>query len=114
LFIIHLDESTDVVNFAVVVASVWYVYEGEFEEGLLLRKSTEAQTGEDIFEIAYQFLINHQTDRDKGTVVCTDGDESMIGKTVGTMTHIKTVPKTCASSHCILHRHALVVMMMPN
>ena len=49
-FIIQLDESTDVVNFRVLIAFVWYVYEGEFVEGLLLRKSNDAQTGEDIFE----------------------------------------------------------------
>ena len=79
-----------------MLALVWQVYEGEFEEDPLLCKSTEAQTGEDIFEILYQFLINHQTDWDKCTDVCTDGAESMIGKTVGAMVHIKTVPKTYA------------------
>jgi len=42
LFIIQLDESTDVVNFRVLLAFVWYVYEGEFEECLLLRKPNEA------------------------------------------------------------------------
>jgi len=114
LFIIQLEESTDVVNFRVLLAFVWYVNEGEFEEGLLLRKSNEAHTGEDIIEIVYQFLINHQTDRDKRTDLCSDGAESMIGKTVGIMAHIKTLPNTCASSHCILHRYALIVMMMPN
>jgi hypothetical protein len=114
MFIIQLDESTDVVNFRVLLAFVWYVYEGEYEEDLLLHKSNEAHTGEDIFEIVYQFLINHQTDRDKVTDLCTDGAESMIGKTVVIMAHIKTIPNTCASSNCILHRYALVVMTMSN
>jgi hypothetical protein len=88
-FIIQVDENTDVVNFAVLLAFVWYIYEGEFQEGLLICKSTEAQTGEDIYEIVYQFLIKHQTDRDKGTDVCIDGAESITGKTVGTLCSTK-------------------------
>jgi len=94
-FIIQLDENTDVVNFVILLAFVWYIYEGEFQDGLVLCKSTEAQTGKDIYEIVYQFLINHQTDRDKGTDICTDGAEPITGKTVGTMAHIKTTQNLC-------------------
>jgi hypothetical protein len=31
-FTFQLDESTDVVNLAILLVSVWYVYEGEFQE----------------------------------------------------------------------------------
>jgi hypothetical protein len=56
-FTIHLDESTDVVNLAILLVFARYVYEGEFLEDLLLCKSVEAQiTGEDIFQILDQFL----------------------------------------------------------
>jgi hypothetical protein len=49
-FTIQLDESTDVVNVAVLLVFVRYVYEGECQEDLLLCKSTEAEvTDKDIF-----------------------------------------------------------------
>jgi hypothetical protein len=110
-FTIQLDKSTDV-NLTILLAFVLYVYEGEFEKDLC--KSTEAQTGENIFEILYQFFINHQTDWNKCIDVCSDSADSMTGKTVDAMVYIKNVSKMCASSHCILHRHVLVVMTMPN
>jgi hypothetical protein len=55
-FTIQLDESTDVVNVVILLVFIRYVYEGEFQEDLLLCKSTEARiTGEDIFQILDQF-----------------------------------------------------------
>jgi hypothetical protein len=49
-FTIQLDENTDVVNLAILLVFVRYVYEGEFQEDLLLCKTIEAQiTGKDIF-----------------------------------------------------------------
>jgi hypothetical protein len=73
-FTVQLNESTDVVNLAILLVFVRYVYEGEFQEDLLLCKSTEAQiTGKDIFQILDQFFINHQTDWNKCTDVCTNG-----------------------------------------
>jgi hypothetical protein len=114
-FTIQLDESADVVNLAVLLVFVRCVYEGEFQEDLLLCKSTEAQiTGEDIFRIKDQFFIKHQIDWNKYADVCTDGAKSMTGKTVGVVVCIKTVSKMCTSNHCILHRHALAVKRMPN
>jgi hypothetical protein len=38
---IQLDDCTDVVNPAVSVFFVWYIYEAEFEEDILFCKSTE-------------------------------------------------------------------------
>jgi hypothetical protein len=59
-FTIQLDESTDV-NLELLFVFVRFVYEGEFQEDLLLCKSIEAQiTDEDIFQILYKFFINHQ------------------------------------------------------
>jgi hypothetical protein len=59
-FKIQLDESTDV-NLAILIVFVWYVYEGEFQEDLLVCKSIEAQiTGEEIFQIFEKFFIIHQ------------------------------------------------------
>jgi hypothetical protein len=114
-FTVLLGESTDDVNLAILLVFVWYVYEGEFQEDLLLCKSIEAQiTGEDIFQILDQLFINHQIDWNKCIDVCTDGAKSMTGKTVGVVARIKTLSKMCKSSHYILHRHALIVKRMPN
>jgi hypothetical protein len=56
-FTIQLDESTDAVNLSILLVFVRYVYEGEFQDDLLLCKSTEAQiTGEDVFQILDRFF----------------------------------------------------------
>jgi hypothetical protein len=114
-FTIQLDESTDAVNLSILLVFVRYVYKGEFQEDLLLCKSTEAKiTGEDIFQILDKFFINHQIDWNKCIDVCTDGAKSMTGKPVGVLARIKTVSKMCRSSHYILYRYALAFKKMQN
>jgi hypothetical protein len=43
------------------------------------------------------------------TDVCSDGAKEMVGIMAGDVTRIKNAAHNCTSSHCVLHRHALVV-----
>jgi len=44
--------------------------------------------------------------------MCSDGAAAMIDKIKGTVTRIKNIAPKCSSSHCVLHRHALVAKKM--
>ena len=38
----------------------------------------------------------------------------MVGKVKGVVSRIKNVAPNCSSSHCVLHRHALVGKKIPD
>jgi hypothetical protein len=85
------------------------------QEYLFLYKLIESQTTvEDIFQVLDQFVINHRIGWNRSISVCIDGMKSVRGKTAGIVARIKTVSKTCTSSHFSLRIHALAVKRMPN
>jgi hypothetical protein len=59
-------------------------------------------------------FVNHQIDLNKHADVCTDSATSMTRKTLGVVARINTVSKISTNSHCILHRHAWAVKIIPN
>jgi len=113
-FAIQLDESTDITNLSIVLVFVRYIYEGKLEEDMLLCEVLETHTtGEKIFKVLNQFIMDHEISWDKCIDVCTDGAKAMTGKTAGVVSRIKAVSKECSSSHCVLHRHSLACKEMP-
>lgn len=58
-------------------------------------------------------MSKHHIDWEKYIDVCSDGAAAMIDKIKGTITRIKKVVPNYNSSHCVLHRHALVAQRMP-
>ena len=91
-----------------------YILNATVEEDLLLCKSLESHaSGEEIFNLLDDYIKMHNISRHKCTDVCTDGAKAMVGKFSGAVTRIKSVAPGCTSSHCILHRQALVARNIP-
>ncbi|GBM63552.1 Zinc finger BED domain-containing protein 5 [Araneus ventricosus] len=53
-------------------------------------------------------MTTHEINWGKCIEVCSDGAKAMTGKVSGVVARIKNVAKNCNSTHCILHRYALV------
>ena len=91
-----------------------YILSATVEEDLLLCKSLESHaSGEEIFNLLDDYIKKHNISWHKCNGVCTDGAEAMVGKFSGAVTRIKSVATGCTSSHCILHRQALVARNIP-
>jgi len=111
MFAIQLDESTDVAGLSILLVFVRYPFKGSIEEDLFLCAPLETNTtGEEIFKVIDSHMSKHHIEWNKCIDVCSDGAAAMIGKIKGTVTRIKSVAPKCSSSHCVLHRHALVAM----
>lgn len=114
MFAIQLDETTDVAGLSILLVFVRYPFGGSIEENLFLCAPLETNTtGEEIFKVIDRDMSKHHTDWNKYIDVCSDGAAAMIGKIKGTLTRIKDVAPKYSSSHCVLHRHALVTMKIP-
>ena len=106
---LQLDESTDVSGLAVLLVFVRYCFDSTVEEDLLLCESLESNTtGEEVFKCVDNYMKKHGINWDKCIDICTDGAQSMVGKVNGVVSRIKAVAPNCTSSHCVLHRQALV------
>ncbi|KAL4127510.1 hypothetical protein QTP88_011677 [Uroleucon formosanum] len=111
MFAIQLDESTDVAGLSILLVFVRYPFKGSIEEDLFLCAPLETNTtGEEIFKVIDSHMSKHHIEWNKYIDVCSDGAAAMIGKIKSTVTRIKSVAPKCSSSHCVLHRHALVTM----
>jgi hypothetical protein len=65
-----------------------------------------------MFNIINGYMAENEISRGKCVDVCTDGSGAMTGKTAGVVARIKQLAPSCASSHCVLHRQALVAKTM--
>ena len=114
-FSLQLDESTDVAQLSILLVFVRYDFESSIEEDLFLCTSLETKTtGEEIFKILDSYVPKHNLNWHKCIDVCTDGAAAMVGKVKGVVSRIKNVAPNCSSSHCVLHRHALVGKKIPD
>lgn len=114
-FSIQLDESTDVAGLAILLVIVRYTFDQSIEEDFFLCTPLQGNaTGEEIFNIIDCYMRKQGLDWDKCVDVCSDGAAAMVGKVKGTVSRIKNVAPNCSSSHCILHRHALVAKKIPS
>ena len=105
-FCLQLDESTDVAGLAVLLAFVLYVYDGDIQEDLFLRKTLPTSTtGEEIFKTLETFMNENKIPRKKCLDVCIDGAKSMTGSIKDVVSRIKKENPECSNPHCALHQH---------
>lgn len=113
MFAIQLDESTDVAGLSILLVFVRYPFRGSIEEDLFLCAPLETNTtGEEIFKVIDSYMSKYHIEWNKCIDMCSDGAAAMNGKIKGTVTRIKNVAPKCSTSHCVLHRHALVAKKM--
>lgn len=113
-YALQMDESTDVAGLAVLLVFVRYDYENDIHEEMLLCEFLQSNvTGETVFDVIDTYIQKNNIGWEKCVDVCTDGAPSMIGIISGVVTRIKAVAPNCKSSHCMLHRNALVTKPLP-
>ena len=100
---IQLDETSDVANLAQLCVYVRYIHEEHLEDEFLFCESLDTKTtAKDIFnkiDIQWKHVIG----------VCTDGAPAMLGCRSGFQTLVKEKSPNVVSTHCIIHRQALMV-----
>ncbi|GBM07660.1 Zinc finger BED domain-containing protein 5 [Araneus ventricosus] len=108
-YALQLDESTDVAGLAILLVFVRYDFNKKNGEDLLLCESVNIHaTEENIFNCIDNFMTTHEINWGKCIEVCSDGAKAMTRKVSGGVARIKNVAKNCNSTHCILHRYALL------
>lgn len=108
-FALQLDESTDVANKAQLLVYIRFISEEKIvEEVLFCKAMTGRTTGKDIFRILDDYMEQNSIDWSRCVGVCTDGAAAMTGKRSGVIAFIKEKAPNVVSTHCMLHREALV------
>ena len=108
-FAIHLDESTDLSNCAILACFVRFENKGSIMEEFLCNLKLLGQTtSSEIFKTLNNYVQEHDIDWGKCVGVCTDGAANMIGCHSGATVKIREVAnQDLLITHCILHREHL-------
>jgi hypothetical protein len=111
-----LDESTDVVNRAILLVFVRYIKEdtGIAEEELLFCRSLkEHSIREGIFNLTNAYFVENEIDLFRCIGICTNGATSMTGKHAGFVAQTKEVATNVSWTHCCIYRQVLASKRMP-
>lgn len=112
-YALHIDESTDVDNKAVILVYVRYVYQEEVHDDMLCALSLP--TGTTAAEL-FKSLDDYISGKLKWSFcvgICTDRAAAMTGQLSGLTARIKQVARECESRHCVIHREMLASRKMP-
>lgn len=111
---LQLDESTDVECCAQLIVFVRYIKGKAIEEDFLFCKPlTTTTTAKDIFNLIKSFFSDNQIPLNVVGSICTDGAPAMLGSRSGLVALLKNDVPGVISTHCILHRQALMSKTLP-
>ena len=114
IFVLQLDESTDVSSCAQLMIYVRYIHSSNFKDEFLFCQPPESHTrGIDVFSKVDTFFVQKDLDWRKVGAVCTDGAPSMLGSHSGFQTRVRQVVPDVITNHCMLHREALAAKILP-
>jgi len=109
MFALQADESTDVSGKAQLLLFIRFVDEGKIVENFFCCKElTTTTTGQNIFDCVNTYLESQQLSWDTCVGICTDGAPAMVGSLNGFVALAKRCNANIKSTHCFLHREALV------
>lgn len=113
-YALQVDEFTDIVNFANLMAFVRYEKNQEIHDDFLFCQPFLGHTtGEDIFNVMNKFMQENKIDWNRCVGISTDGAKSMVGINKGLVARIQNVAPNVISTHCCIHREALATRKMP-
>ena len=105
---LQVDESTDIGGKAQLLVFMRYVTGNEIAEQFLCCKELVQTTGQDIFAAVSEYLQTVDLTWKSCVGICTDGAPSMVGSVKGFVSLVKKENPELISTHCFLHREALV------
>ncbi|XP_069083616.1 zinc finger BED domain-containing protein 5-like [Pleurodeles waltl] len=107
-FALQLDEATDNQKYTHLICYVRFVNEKTIVEDLLFCKEIKGgTTGQDLFAVVDDFMVQNQIDWERCVGVCTDGGRSMAGCYQRLQARIWSKAPNAIWTHCIIHREAL-------
>lgn len=113
-FALQVDESTDVSGHAQLLAFVRFVDGEEIRDNFLFCKCLPHKTtGEEIFRVTTEYLEKGGLNWSNCISVCTDGAAAMTGNVKGFISRVREQNKNVRTTHCFLHREALVAKTLP-
>ncbi len=111
---IQLDETKDVTNCSQLIALVRYFHNGNIKEDFLFCEELETTTtAKDVFRLLFGFFQKNNLDINIIGSVCTDGAAAMLGCKSGLVALLKQQIPRLQSTHCFLHRYALISKTLP-
>ncbi|XP_069059533.1 zinc finger BED domain-containing protein 5-like [Pleurodeles waltl] len=107
-FALQLDEATYNQKDTHLICYVRFVNKNKIVEDLLFCKEMKGgTTGQDLFVVVGDFMVQNQIDWERCVGVCTDGGRSMAGCYQGLQACIRSKALNAVRTHCIIHREAL-------
>ncbi|KAM9302035.1 SCAN domain-containing protein 3-like [Gastrophryne carolinensis] len=111
-YALHVDESTDIDDKAILLVYVRYNYQEDVHEDLLCALSLPTTTtGAELFK-PLDGYISGQLKWSFCVGICTDRAAAMTGRLSGLTARIKEVAPESESTHCIIHREMLASRKM--
>ncbi|KAI6649935.1 protein ZBED8-like [Oopsacas minuta] len=108
IFVLQLDEPTDVSSCAQLMIYVRYIHDSNFKEEFLFCRPLDSQTrGIDVFNKVDTFFCKRRSRLEKSWAVCTDGAPSMLGSHSGFQTRVRQFVPDVITNHCMIDREAL-------
>lgn len=107
-FALQVDESTDIAEKCQLLGFCKFIDKDIVEQFMFCKKLQTTTTGEDIFASVNSYLTEHGLSWNYCCGICTDGAPSMIGKYKGFITRALKENPSIITTHCFLHREALV------
>ena len=93
-FALQLVGSTDTCDFAQLLANVRFMDGDAIRENFLFCKALpDKATGEEIFQVASEYLEQGGLTWENCISVCTDGAADMVGCTKGFVSHVREAPR---------------------
>ena len=113
-FSLQVDESTDVSGHAQLLGFVRFIDGGEIRDNFLFCKCLPHNTtGEEIYRVTTEYLEQGGLSWRNCNSVCTDGAAAMTGNAKGFISRIRAQNPHVRTTHCFLHREALVAKTLP-
>uniref|UniRef100_A0A3B4VDX5 HAT C-terminal dimerisation domain-containing protein n=1 Tax=Seriola dumerili TaxID=41447 RepID=A0A3B4VDX5_SERDU len=107
-FSIQIDETTDITNYAQLLAFVRFEDSGTMcEEFLFCKPLPGRTTGAEIFTVIDNFFKDNDISWQNCVALCSDGARAMSGYQTGLLAHIRKAAPGIIWTHCMIHRESL-------
>ncbi|KAL4104841.1 hypothetical protein QTP88_020117 [Uroleucon formosanum] len=114
LFALQLDESTDISKKCQLPSYIRFIDDDSvIEQFLACSELPTTSTGADLYDSMSNTLTDNGLSWKNCLSVCTDGAPAMTGKFKGFVAKVKQNFPNVGSTHCFIHREALMVKTIP-